>query len=91
MTWVRLHLVPQTEGNSTMPPHIIGVLTQETPSAYVLMKVLEEVETDLGWTLQPKEGMDFINRTYVWRCEILPEPPQLDGMEDPYNGEGGLG
>lgn len=88
VTWVRLHLVPQTESNA-MPDNIVGILTQETATSFVLMKVLEQ--NDETFEIQATEGMSFINRTYVWRCEILPEPPQLENIEEEYNGEGGLG
>jgi hypothetical protein len=97
--WVRLHLAPQTE-DSSMPPYVVGLMTGETAAAYVLNPMLEKVEeydeeygdiiaTD---TIAPI-GMNFINKTYVWRCQILEEKPDIDSMtsEDSLDSEGGLG
>jgi hypothetical protein len=70
-----------------MPTHIVGVLTQETATSFVLTHVLEEND---DFEVVPSQGMSFISRTYVWRCEVLPYNP-LSTDENPYNGEGGLG
>lgn len=93
LTWVRLHLVPQTD-NHTMPPFIVGILTSETATSFVLMKVIQTVETEEGWEEQYSPNMHFVNRTYVWCTETLAEPPQLGGLGELYNGDqltGGLG
>lgn len=94
LTWVRLHMVPQNE-NHAMPPFVVGILTKETANAYVLMKVLAEIETDDGWEIQPTPNMHFINRTYVWACEVLADPPQYGEFTQLYPGEdthgGGMG
>jgi len=87
--WVRLHLERQSE-SSNMPDSIIGFLTDETPGAYVLSKVID-FEEDEYYKVTPKEDntINMINRTYVWRCEILGNMPTFED----YNGEstGGLG
>lgn len=92
ITWVRLHLVPQNENNA-MPPFLVGILTQETKEHYVLMKVLSVEETDDGWDTVQSPNMYFVNRTYVWACEVLAEPPQLSGFGEVYTPDmgGGLG
>lgn len=90
LSWAKLYLVPQND-NHAMPPYVVGILTQETAGAYVLMKMLEETETEEGWDITTSENMNFINRTYVWRVEMLREPPQLEGFGTEYSGEGGLG
>lgn len=66
--WVRLHLVPQTE-ESGMPQWIVGRLEQELPQWIVLSNVIEADE-DSGEPMERKHR-DMVNRTYVWRCEIL--------------------
>ena len=84
--WVRLHLERQSE-SSFMPPFIVGLLQQETMTHYVLSNVLEE---DENGNLHERMELDFISKTYVWRCEILGErKPQIIHSED-YD-EGGLG
>lgn len=87
--WARLYLVPQTEG-SNMPEYITGRFIQETASHYVLDSVIEyDVETDEYVATQ---GMSFINRTYVWRCQILPyNPLEVLNQENDDFFEGGLG
>lgn len=74
--WVRLYLVPQTEGTNTMPPSVVGLLTSDTPSHYVLNPMLESKQDEETYeeSLVPV-GMNFINRTYVWRCNVLAEKP----------------
>jgi hypothetical protein len=95
--WVKLHLVPQTENNSAMPPFIIGKLESETPSSYVLSRVIERVETSEAFQYMERKAMDFINRTYVWRVEILTEMPTVDELNASEAGkyfdddDGGLG
>jgi hypothetical protein len=88
--WVRLHLAKQTD-SADMPDQIVGVLSKETASHWVLMGVIEQVETDDGWEPQQTANMHFINKTYVWNTEMLAEPPALFGEDRPYNGDGGLG
>lgn len=93
--WVRLYLVPQTQP-SPMPEFIVGKLEQETPSSYMLSSVIEEVDTEDGLSVQATEGMSFINRTYIWRLEILPAAPDLDFINAKergryFNDDGGLG
>lgn len=71
-----------------MPPFIIGLLESETPSGYMLSNVLEEdAET---YDMRHRSGLDFINRTYVWRCEVLGPtlPFEISGNA---GDEGGLG
>ena len=89
--WVRLWFVPQTE-MTTMPPFVEGYLTEETPGAYVLSKVIVEQENEETYQIDRVELVEhnFINRTYVWRCQLLGRSP-VGASEDIYNGEGGLG
>ena len=89
--WVRLWFVPQTE-MTVMPPFIEGFLVEETPGSYVLSKVMVDHENEDTYQLERVEqvGYNFINRTYVWRCEVLGHNPAGSG-EVAYNGEGGLG
>lgn len=88
--WVRLHLERQS-GESFMPPYIVGLLSSETPGTYMLTKVIEYRENEDELTMEPFEVAqhNHINKTYVWRCEVLGEQAPID--ETPYNGEGGLG
>lgn len=94
--WVRLHLVPQTE-TTNMPPYIEGLLTQETPGAYVLSQVIKLVTDDATYEseLQVVNEMNFVNRTYVWNCVVLEQAPTTGPTS--YNqglydiGGGGLG
>lgn len=88
--WVRLYLERQSEG-SFMPPMVVGLLSNETAGSYVLTKVLEYKEND-DYGLEPIiiDSHNHINKTYVWRCEVLGEKPPID--EEPFNSdEGGLG
>lgn len=74
-TWVRLHLVPQTE-SSEMPLYFDGYLTQETPGSYVLTKtIVVEEDEDFDVTTKVVEELNFVNRTYVWRCQVLGSAP----------------
>lgn len=86
--WVRLHLVPQTEGNSTMPTFIEGFMKEETPGSYVLMPTIEVNE--YGERFLDEKNMNLVNRTYVWRCQVLREKPPTDEDEE-YNGEASIG
>jgi hypothetical protein len=89
--WVRLHLERQSE-SSFMPPYMVGLLSNETPGAYVLTKVIEYRENEEEYTMEPYiiDQHNHVSKTYVWRCEVLGEKPPLD--ERPFNGEdGGLG
>jgi hypothetical protein len=66
-----------------MPPFIVGKLQQELPSGYVLTNVLEPVNDErlvVGYRIEERNFFDTINRTYVWRCEILGGKPDLDEM-----------
>ena len=78
----------QTE-SSMMPPYIIGILYKDTPTHYVLTRVLEQNEET--FELREREGFDFINKTYVWRCEVLGEERPYDVTEDDGYEGGGLG
>jgi len=86
--WVRLHLERQSS-SSFMPPYIDGLLTKETPTAYVLGKVIkiEENEDTMEVEYAEVTEVHFVSRTYVWDCQILGERP----ITGEYNGEGGLG
>lgn len=87
--WVRLWLVPQTEGVE-MPPYVEGFLIEETPGSYVLSRVIEERQNeDFDYEKVAIEEHNFINRTYVWRCQVLGYDPTA--TVEGYNGEGGLG
>lgn len=87
--WVRLWLVPQTDV-SEIPPYVEGFLIEETPGAYVLAKIIEERQNeDFDFEKVAVDEHNFINRTYVWRCQVLGYNP-AEEVED-YNGEGGLG
>lgn len=95
--WVKLHLAAQTQP-SVIPEFIIGRLEQEAPTSYVLSSVIEEVETSDTFEVQARQGLDFINRTYVWRLEILDEAPDVDFLNTQQRGRyfasedsGGLG
>ena len=70
-----------------MPPFIIGILYQETVSHYVLASVVEETE---DFEYRTRSELDFISKTYVWRCEFLEEKPDFSS---PYahDDEEGLG
>ena len=94
--WVKLYLVPQTDNANTMPAFVVGLLTGDTPAHYVLNPMLDgQLDEASGMhTLEPV-GMNFINRVYVWRCQILESKPDEQFMEDSENMmedmSGGLG
>jgi hypothetical protein len=94
--WVKLHLVPQTEGTNTMPPYVVGLLTSDAPAHYVLNPMLEAQhdEKTNSLTFVPI-GMNFINRVYVWRLQILEEKPDSDFLnadnQEYEDTSGGLG
>lgn len=78
--WVKLHLANQTD-QTNMPPFVIGVLQKEDPVGFTLSHLLEMHEDDnFEVELKPRAQLDFINRTYVWRVEILDDKP-LDNAE----------
>jgi hypothetical protein len=86
--WVKLYLVPQTEV-SDMPEFVVGHLTGEAAAGYVLNPMVELSED--GQVTQML-GMNIINKTYVWRCQILDsEPGASEGEENAEEGLGGLG
>lgn len=93
--WVRLFMVPQTEGTNTMPPYIEGLLLSETAGSYVLNPMLEKHEDpDTGELVNVAVGMNFINKTYVWRCNVLEKKPEASEVQVDYydsEDEGGLG
>lgn len=82
--WVRLFLVPQTDQLNTMPPSVVGLLTSETGSSYVLNPMLEEqTDEDTFESVYVQSGMNFISKTYVWRCQILEHKPDImEGAQD---------
>ena len=89
--WVKLHLVPQTEGRNTMPPYVVGLLIAETQSSYILNPILETEDQDYAYSGESQPaGMSFINRTYVWRCQILESKPNPASSE-PFDDVGGMG
>jgi hypothetical protein len=68
-----------------MPDFIIGLLQESTPANYVLSNVIEEGEH--GEPIERRD-FDFVNRTYVWRCEMIGAQKPFVASEDD---EGGLG
>lgn len=89
-TWVKLYLEAQSS-NTNMPDYVIGIMHSETPLAYCLVAMLVPQDVNGEMQLVPKEkGMDFINKTYVWRCEILEEEPEFI-IPDVVTEAGGLG
>lgn len=86
--WVRLYTAPQTE-TADMPSSVVGLLIKETPYSYVLHPMLDVVAED--GVLEYKEvGTNAINKTYVWRCQILASMPEkVDTTQ--YAIGGGLG
>ena len=98
--WVKLFLVPQTDHLNSMPPSVVGLLTGETPSSYILNPMLEESEDDETFDdVYIPVGLNFINKTYVWRNQILDHKPEIGEIKqlqktdidaDGY-GMGGLG
>lgn len=93
--WVRLYLVPQTEGANTMPPFVEGLLLQETAGSYILNPMLETRHDEE--TYEPYNvpvGMNFVSKTYVWRCQVLESKPEASDKPASEEGdyeEGGLG
>lgn len=92
--WVRLHIAPQTD-NTIMPPTVTGLLTGETATSYILNPLLELVEdTETGEPAYLQAGMNMVNRTYVWRVQILENKPEVEHTEEPQGlgeDDGGLG
>lgn len=64
--WVRLHMARQTD-SCRMPDVIIGKLQKETPTEFVLTNVLEITPEGVS----ERNFYDVINRTYVYRCEVI--------------------
>lgn len=88
--WVRLYLASQSEG-SGMPESVVGFLSEETASGYVLIKTLQYEQDDITYENVPVEVPKtlIVNRTYVWAVEVMGERPI--SSEEGYNGAGGLG
>ena len=77
-TWVKLFLVPQTDHLNSMPPSVIGLLTGETPGSYILNPMLEPTEDEETYdTMYASAGLNFVNKTYVWRNQILDYKPEV--------------
>jgi hypothetical protein len=94
--WVKLHLVPQTEGTNTMPPYVVGLLTGDSPAHYVLNPMLEvQPDENTQELMFVPVGMNFISRVYVWRCQMLAEKPDSDFLnadnQEYEDTSGGLG
>jgi hypothetical protein len=72
-----------------MPPFVIGLLTGETQDGrYILNPLLEPQENPETYEEEfVAAGMNFINRTYVWRCQILDQKPETSEEQE----SGGLG
>lgn len=66
--WVELHLEPQSD-ISNMPETVVGLLVSETTSSYILNPMLDSNNNPVG--------MSFINRSYVWCCQVLDCTPEL--------------
>lgn len=79
--WVRLHFVANTDGSTISDP-IVGVLTDDTPTSFCLTQLMAYRQTDSGMESYTEGGMDFFNKAYVWRMEILPEPPSLGVLSE---------
>jgi len=80
--WVKLFLVPQTDHLNSMPPSVIGLLTGETPGSYILNPMLEPTKDEETYdTVYLSAGLNFINRTYVWRNQILDYKPEVGTLE----------
>ena len=76
--WIKLFLVPQTDHLNSMPPSVIGLLIKETPGSYVLNPMLEPTEDEETYdTVYISAGMNFVNKTYVWRNQILEYKPEV--------------
>lgn len=87
---MRLHLAKQSD-TDMMPPYVVGKLQQELPNQYVLSHLLEPVEdpeAEGGFVIEERKTFDVINRTYVWRVEMLGRKPEIVGAQ-PYGGYGG--
>lgn len=94
--WVRLFLVPQTDQLNSMPPSVVGLLTGETPGNYTLNPMLETTEDqDTFEEVYVPVGINFVNKTYVWRCQVLDHKPDVTSVtENSHRSEedtGGLG
>lgn len=86
---MKLHLAKQSEG-CHMPPYIIGKLIQELPNSYCLSNVLDPVQDDnhpRGYRMEERKFQDYVNRTYVYRTEILGLKPDFD--DDNFTDDGG--
>lgn len=89
--WVKLHLAQQTDATG-MPEAVTGLLTNETPSQYVLNPMLGSEQDEEFNTRQTSLGMCFINKSYVWCCQVLEKEPELNELiEDEEVPSGSLG
>lgn len=93
---MKLYLAKQCD-TSRMPPFIVGKLMVNEPAGFTLSNVLSMVadpHTVSGFRVEENKFFDVINRTYVYRVEILGGKPDLT-PEEVYEGEeyegGGLG
>ena len=76
--WVRLFLVPQTDHLNSMPPSVVGLLTGETSNSHILNPMLEEAEdAETFEEVYTAVGLNLINKTYVWRCQVLEYKPEI--------------
>ena len=91
--WVRLFLVPQTDQLNSMPPSVVGLLTGETVSNYYILNPMLELTEDEETfeEVYVPAGMNFINKTYVWRSQILDHKPEIGVIISQDEGSGGLG
>lgn len=85
--WVRLYLVPQSD-HSPVPQSVVGLMIKETSDRYVLNPLLELAEDANFEPVYVPAGMNFIHKTYVWRCQVLEGEPKADQLaieeEDEY-------
>jgi hypothetical protein len=67
-----------------MPPFIVGLLQQDAQASYVLSNVIEFDDENMVWV--ERRELDFVSKTYVWRCELLgavkPEVPTDEDQEE---------
>lgn len=96
--WVTLYMVKDNQASTDIPDTVTGLMMMETPDKYVIGCMLVYRKTPTGFVKQPSEGLNFINKRFVWRVEHLPRQPdfnseQTDDLDNPdYDPfEGGLG
>lgn len=77
--WVRLHLA-KGASEVTMPEEVTGLLLMETEDKYSLGSMVGYQRTPTGITEVFMEGMNFINKSFVWRLEQLIRQPELNSQ-----------